>query len=88
MNAAGTIASLRLTLAEVVRERDESRRLLCSTWAAEWGSADEIVAYAARQWGRDTALALWPDDVLAKQFDHLDPEDRAEAVAAAKARVA
>jgi hypothetical protein len=86
VNAAGIIAAARLTIAELVRERDEARRMLCSTWAAEWGSVDEVVAYAAKQWGRDAALALWPDDVLAKQFDHLDPEDRAEAVAAAKAR--
>ena len=61
-------------------ERDEARRMYCHAICSErMGRLDEPVV-AARQWGRDVALALYTDEILhAMYFEwSFDEEEVAE----------
>lgn len=55
-------------LADARRERDDARRQLVLMWVSEFGGRSDVLTFAAKQWGRQVALELFPDEVLAQVF--------------------
>lgn len=52
-----------------ILERDEARRMYVRLWTCEHGSITcDMLICAARKWGRNVALSLYPDVELRRQI--------------------